>query len=190
MNPKGKAIIFSAPSGAGKTTIVQALLKKNLPLEFSISACSRDARPNETDGKDYYFLGIDGFKNKVMENAFLEWEEVYPDQFYGTLASEIERISENNNAVIFDVDVYGGINLKEKLGEQALSVFVQPPSIEELKARLTSRSTETAEKIAMRISKAEEEISLQNQFDLTIVNDDLNNAINAAYEAVVAFLEK
>lgn len=190
MNPKGKAIIFSAPSGAGKTTIVQALLKKELPLEFSISACSRAARANEIDGKDYYFLGIDGFKNKVMEHAFLEWEEVYPDQFYGTLASEIERISNLNKAVIFDVDVYGGINLKKKLGEQALSIFVQPPSIQTLRERLMNRSTESEEKIGMRVSKAQEEISLQYQFDLIITNDDLSTAINDAYQAVRVFLEK
>jgi guanylate kinase len=190
LNPQGKAIIFSAPSGAGKTTIVRALLEKKLPLEFSISACSRDARANEVDGKDYYFLGINGFKEKVEAEAFLEWEEVYPDQFYGTLASEIDRIAAKGNAVIFDVDAYGGLNLKKHLGEKALSIFVQPPSVETLQERLTKRSTETPEKIALRISKAEEEISLQGEFDITVVNDDLATAISDAYKAVTAFLEQ
>jgi guanylate kinase len=190
LNPQGKAIIFSAPSGAGKTTIVQALLERSIPLEFSISACSREARRNETDGKDYYFLGINGFKEKVDQDAFLEWEEVYPDQFYGTLASEIDRIAQNGNAVIFDVDVYGGLNLKKHLGDRALSIFIKPPSVAALKERLTYRSTETPEKIALRVSKAKEEISMQDEFDHTIINDDLTTAINQAEQTVIAFLEK
>ena len=144
----GKCVIFSAPSGAGKTTIVHALLDANIGLEFSVSACSRDPRPNEMDGKDYHFLGIEGFKQQIDADAFVEWEEVYTNNFYGTLRSEIERIWKNGHTVIFDVDVIGGLNLKKSFGDQALAIFVQPPSYEELEQRLRFRSTETEEKIA------------------------------------------
>ena len=142
-NKKGKCVIFSAPSGAGKTTIVHYLLKQNLGLEFSVSACSRDPRSNEVDGRDYHFLGLEGFKEKIEQDAFVEWEEVYTDNFYGTLKSEIERIWSHGKTVIFDVDVIGGLNIKRIFGEQALAIFVQPPSYDELEARLRKRSTET-----------------------------------------------
>lgn len=190
MNAKGKAVIFSAPSGAGKTTIVQALLKRGLPLEFSVSACSRDPRGEEVDGKDYYFLGIDGFKQSIDRGEMMEWEEVYPDQFYGTLKTEIERIWGNDRAVIFDVDVYGGIELKKQLGNNALSVFVKPPSSQALEKRLRGRNTESEEKIQMRLKKAHEELSYQSYFDLIILNDNLENAIDFAESNIRQFLSK
>jgi guanylate kinase len=184
----GKCVIFSAPSGAGKTTIVHALLDANIGLEFSVSACSRDPRPNEMDGKDYHFLGIEGFKQQIDADAFVEWEEVYTNNFYGTLRSEIERIWKNGHTVIFDVDVIGGLNLKKSFGDQALAIFVQPPSYEELEQRLRFRSTETEEKIAQRMSKAKEELSYANKFDHILVNDHLENAIDAAKELVQEFI--
>jgi len=183
-----KCIIFSAPSGAGKTTIVRHLLSRGLPLEFSISACSREPRTHETDGKDYYFLGIQGFKEKIEENAFIEGEEVYNNHFYGTLESEIERIWANGHAVIFDVDVIGGLNLKKKFGAQALAVFVEPPSVEELERRLRRRSTETEEKIQQRLAKAEKELQYCEEFDVTLVNEDLEVAFQAAETLVRQFL--
>lgn len=189
MNPSGKAIIFSAPSGAGKTTIVHALLRRELPLEFSISACSRDSRGHERDGVDYYFLGVEGFKEKIEADALLEWEEVYPDQFYGTLRSEISRIWENEKAVVFDVDVYGGIKLKEELKDQALAIFIEPPSVDVLETRLRGRQTETEEKIQMRLAKAKEELSMKEKFDISILNEDLGKAIEQAMTSVVDFLE-
>lgn len=184
----GKCIIFSAPSGAGKTTIVHHLLKQVPGLEFSISACSRSPRPNESDGKDYYFLGIDGFRQRIAEDAFVEWEEVYTDHFYGTLRSEIERIWKNGNAVIFDVDVIGGLNLKRFFGEKALAVFVQPPSVEELEKRLRYRSTETEEKIQQRMAKSRKELAYSVDFDTVLVNDDLHKACTEAERLVSAFL--
>lgn len=184
----GKCVIFSAPSGAGKTTIVHALLDANIGLEFSVSACSRDPRPNEVNGKDYHFLGIEGFREKIETNAFVEWEEVYTNNFYGTLRSEIERIWKNGHTVIFDVDVIGGLNLKKIFGEQALAIFVQPPSYEELEQRLRFRSTETEEKIAQRMSKAREELSYAVKFDHILVNDQLENAIDSAKELVQEFI--
>ncbi|MDC1221640.1 guanylate kinase [Salibacteraceae bacterium] len=188
MNPKGKAVIFSAPSGAGKTTIVRALLASDLPLQFSVSATSRAPRGEENHGKDYYFLGINGFKDSVDKDGFLEWEEVYPDQFYGTLKSEIDRIWESGNAVIFDVDVYGGIALKEKFGDKALSVFVMPPSVEALEARLRFRQTESEEKIQMRLSKANEELAMGSEFDFELINAEVDIAVNNAKERIGAFL--
>ena len=184
----GKCIIFSAPSGAGKTTIVHALLAAQLGLEFSVSACSRDPRPNEINGKDYYFLGIEGFKEKIGEGAFLEWEEVYTDNFYGTLKAEIERIWSAGHAVIFDVDVVGGLNLKRIFGNQALAVFVQPPSEEELEKRLRYRSTETEDKIQQRLRKAGQELSRAKEFDFLLVNEDLQVAIEQAKNVVTSFL--
>lgn len=185
---QGKCVIFSAPSGAGKTTIVHHLLDQNIGLEFSVSACSRDPRPNETDGKDYYFLGVEGFKKKIEENAFVEWEEVYTNNFYGTLKSEVERIWSHGKAVIFDVDVIGGLNLKKIFGENALAVFVEPPSIEELENRLRGRSTETEEKIAQRLAKSREEISYSEHFDVILVNDDLEKACKEAEMLITHFL--
>ena len=185
---QGKCIIFSAPSGAGKTTIVHALLSAFPNLEFSVSACSRDPRPKERDGKDYFFLGVDGFQQKIQEDAFIEWEEVYTHNFYGTLRSEIDRIWEKGHAVIFDVDVVGGLNLKRFFGDQALAVFVQPPSYDELERRLRHRSTETEDKIRQRMAKARNELAYAKDFDVVLVNSDLDQAIHEAKEIVRKFL--
>ena len=186
----GKCIIFSAPSGAGKTTIVHYLLKESLGLEFSVSACSREPRKNEINGKDYYFLGLEGFKDQIDKEAFIEWEEVYTNNFYGTLKSEIERIWANGKSVIFDVDVIGGLNLKRIFGEQALSVFVKPPSYEVLEKRLRNRSTETEDKIQQRMKKANDEFSYAPEFDIILINDNLDEACNKAKEMVSEFLSK
>lgn len=188
-NKKGKCVIFSAPSGAGKTTIVHHLLDKDLGLEFSVSACSREPRPNEVDGKDYHFLGVDKFKEKIKEGAFVEWEEVYSNNFYGTLYDEIERIWNEGKTVIFDVDVIGGLNLKRKFQEQALAIFVQPPSYTELERRLRSRSTETESKINQRMEKAKKELKFATEFDHIIVNDELEAAIAEAEQLVREFLK-
>lgn len=185
----GKCVIFSAPSGAGKTTIVRHLLTVENRLEFSVSACSREPRINEIDGKDYHFLGLEGFKQKIEEDAFIEWEEVYKDNFYGTLKSEIERIWAEGKSVVFDVDVVGGLNLKRQLGEHALAVFVQPPSVEELEKRLRSRSTETEEKIQIRMSKARQELAQSADFDVILQNIHLDQACEEAEVLVRNFLD-
>jgi guanylate kinase len=187
---QGKLIIFSAPSGAGKTTIVQYLLKKIPKLEFSVSACSRPKRKEETYGVDYYFISVDEFKQKIKNNEFAEWEEVYKDNFYGTLKAEIERIRKKGHHIIFDMDVVGGLNLKKQFGDQALAVFVMPPSIEHLEKRLKSRETETPESIARRIGKAEVELQTAHQFDSIILNDTLEHAFQEAEKTVTAFIEK
>lgn len=184
----GKCVIFSAPSGAGKTTIVQHLLGKMPELAFSISACSRDPRGEEEHGKHYYFLGIEGFKQKINEKAFIEWEEVYTDNFYGTLISELERIWADGKTVVFDVDVVGGLNLKRIIGANALAIFVQPPSFEILEQRLRSRSTETEEKIAMRLAKAQMELDRAPEFDYILLNDDLGRACKEAETRVRNFI--
>ncbi len=186
----GKCVIFSAPSGAGKTTIVHALLNANIGLEFSVSACSRDPRPMEKDGTDYHFLGLEGFKQKIEEDAFVEWEEVYTHNFYGTLKSEIERIWKNGKTVVFDVDVIGGLNLKRIFGDNALAIFVQPPSYSELEKRLRHRSTESEEKIQQRMSKATKELEFAKDFDYILINDNLEKAIEKAKELVVDFIKK
>ena len=186
---QGKAIIFSAPSGAGKTTIVRYLLEKELPLLFSISACSRNRRPNEIDGKDYYFLSIDNFKAKVANNAFVEWEEVYENNFYGTLKSEINRIWSSHQHVVFDVDVVGGLNLKKYFGDRALSIFIEPPSLDVLFKRLKNRATETEKSLNKRIEKATHEMKFSSSFDLIIINDRLEKAKKDAFEKVSKFLE-
>lgn len=185
---KGKLIIFSAPSGAGKTTIVKHLLHKGFNLEFSISATSRKARHTETHGKDYYFLSGKEFLTKVENDEFLEWEEVYKGVSYGTLKSEVDKIRKQGKNVIFDVDVVGGLNIKKCYGDEALAVFVQPPSVEELKNRLRGRSTESEEKIQMRIAKAEHELSFANQFDAVITNDNLELAFKKAEKIISEFL--
>ncbi|NOY37905.1 MAG: guanylate kinase [Chlorobi bacterium] len=184
----GKVIIISAPSGAGKTTIVKHLLMKIPALEFSVSACSRPPRPHEQEGKDYYFLSVDDFKKKIKEDAFLEWEEVYENQYYGTLKSEIERIWSKGHHVLFDVDVKGGMNLKNKLGDRALAVFVMPPSVQALENRLRKRSTESEESLRKRIEKAKEELGYAPSFDRILVNDVLADALDAAEKTVLEFL--
>ena len=186
----GKLIIFSAPSGAGKTTIVHHLLEQNLNLEFSVSATSRARRHTETDGKDYYFLTAEEFRRKIDNNEFLEWEEVYPGIFYGTLKSEVDRIRKNGKHVIFDVDVVGGSNIKKFYGDEALAIFVQPPSVEELRKRLISRSTDTPEIIEKRVDKAAYELTFASQFDVIIKNDELANACNEAQHRVKEFLNQ
>ena len=184
----GKCILFSAPSGAGKTTIVRHLLEHNPSLAFSISACSRAPRGLEVDGKDYYFLGVEKFQQKIKEGAFLEWEEVYDDNYYGTLKEEVERIWSLGKTVVFDVDVVGALNIKKQLGERALSIFVQAPSFEELERRLRSRSTESEEKIQMRMAKAKEEMAKAESFDVILENIDLSNACQKAEQLVAQFL--
>lgn len=177
----GKAIIFSAPSGSGKTTIVKHLLHSNPDLGFSISASTRDKRGRtEQNGKDYYFLTPADFKAKIVRDEFVEWEEVYEGNFYGTLKSEIERIWNEGKNVIFDVDVKGGINLKKYFGDRALAIFVKVPSIEVLKERLHDRGTETQESLSRRLFKAEFEMTFQDQFDTVLVNEDLNKSLQQA----------
>ncbi len=188
---KGKLIVFSAPSGSGKTTIVRHLLKKEkLNLEFSISATSRDPRSFEENGIDYYFISLKEFKNHIKSDDFLEWEEVYRDSFYGTLNSEIERIWALKKHVIFDIDVVGGLRIKKKFPDETLSVFVKPPSVDELKIRLKKRKTESEEKINMRIAKASVELATAPQFDKIIKNYELEVALKEAEELVADFLNK
>jgi len=186
---QGKLIVFSAPSGSGKTTIVRYLLKqKELNLEFSISATSREKRGKEAHGKDYYFLSFEDFKKKIKNDEFLEWEEVYRDNFYGTLKSEVERIWALGKHVIFDIDVSGGLRIKRKYPEQTLAVFVKPPSIDELKIRLKKRKTESPDKINMRVAKASAELATAPLFDAIVVNDDLEKALSESYNLVSNFL--
>jgi guanylate kinase len=183
-----KLVIFSAPSGAGKTTLVNHLLAQDLNLAFSVSACSRKKRAHETHGKDYYFLSEKEFRDKVRMDEFVEWEEVYPDHFYGTLKSEIDRLWSLGMNVIFDVDVVGGQKIKRQYGTRALSVFVMPPSIKELEKRLLLRSTENMENVKLRIKKAGEELKFANEFDAVIVNDNLETAKMEAVQIVTNFL--
>ncbi len=186
---QGKLIIFSAPSGAGKTTLVKHLLKQDLGLEFSVSATSRSPRKGEIDGKDYYFLSEEKFRERIRNNEFLEWEEVYSGIFYGTLKSEVERIRNSGRHVIFDVDVVGGVNIKKYYGDEALAVFVKPPSVEELRIRLENRSTETEEKINMRVAKAERELTYEPHFDAVVINDQIEEAKERALALVSDFIK-
>jgi len=184
-----KAIIFSAPSGSGKTTIVKFLLDKIPSLGFSVSACTRDKRESiEKSRKDYYFLTTEEFKKKIENGDFIEWEEVYSGIFYGTLNSEIERLWEEGKQVIFDVDVNGGVNLKEHFGNKALAVFVKPPSLEILEQRLSARKTETEDSMSQRILKAKSEMKFESKFDVTLVNDDLKGFLLQAEKLVIDFL--
>lgn len=187
---QGKLIVFSAPSGSGKTTIVRHLLaQKDLNLEFSISATSREPRENEVDGKDYYFMDLKEFKSHIKNEDFLEWEEVYRDNFYGTLNSEVQRIWAMGKHVVFDIDVVGGLDIKRIYPKQTLAVFVEPPSIEELKIRLKKRKTESEDRIAMRVAKASIEMATAPQFDYIIVNEDLDTALDEAYQLVKDFIK-
>jgi guanylate kinase len=188
--PKGKLIIFSAPSGSGKSTLVQYLLTQVPGFAFSISATSRAPRGAEKDGVDYYFLSLEEFQQRVAEEAFLEWEEVYPGQCYGTLKSEVEKSWSVGDAVAFDIDVVGGKNLKAQFGDQALALFIQAPSIEELERRLVARGTDSPEKIKLRIEKASWEMNQSEYFDHIIINDDLDRAKAEAKKLLVDFLAK
>jgi guanylate kinase len=191
MNKNGKLIVFSAPSGSGKTTIVQHLLQQEeLNLEFSISATSRERRGEELDGKHYYFMTFEKFKQHIKNDDFLEWEEVYRDNFYGTLKTEIERIWAKGKHVIFDIDVVGGLRIKKKFPEQTLAVFVKPPSVDELKRRLKERKTETEDKINMRIAKASIELATAPQFDHIIENNNLEKALEESYQLVKDFVSE
>ena len=185
----GKLIVFSAPSGSGKTTIVRHLLGiEKLNLEFSVSATSRERRGDEVDGKDYYFLSGKEFKQKIKNGEFLEWEEVYRDNFYGTLRSEVERIWSHGKHVIFDIDVSGGLRIKRKFPQETLAVFVKPPSIDELKIRLKKRKTESEDRINMRIAKASAELATAPLFDVIIENDNLKKALKEAEDLVDNFI--
>jgi guanylate kinase len=185
-----KVIIFSAPSGAGKTTIVRHLLgKPEYKLEFSVSACTRPPRPHEVNGKDYFFMSPEEFRSRLQNKEFLEYEEVYTNIFYGTLKSEVERIHDDNKSVIFDVDVKGGLNIKKYFGDNALAVFVKPPSLEVLQQRLLQRSTESEEKLKMRLGKAVYEMKYEQFFDRVLVNDNLDHALAEAEKLVADFLK-
>lgn len=190
MLASGKLFIFSAPSGSGKTTIVRHLLERFADkLAFSVSACTRAPRPHEIHGKDYYFLTPEDFRQKVDNGEFVEWEEVYQDNYYGTLRSEVERLWADGKAVLFDVDVKGGLKLKEAFKEKALAIFVKVSSEEEIYRRLNSRGTETAESMERRMAKVRYETGFQDQFDQILVNDDLNTALSDAENLVVNFLQ-
>ncbi|MDH6357202.1 guanylate kinase [Parabacteroides sp. PF5-9] len=186
----GKLIIFSAPSGSGKSTIINYLLQQGLNLHFSISATSRAPRGEERDGVEYYFLSPEEFRKRIAAGDFLEYEEVYTDKFYGTLKSEVNRLLENGQNVVFDVDVVGGCNIKKYYGEQALSVFIEPPHIDELRRRLEARATDSPEVIEYRLKKAEYELSFKPQFDVVVVNDDLDKAKAETLEIVKHFLDQ
>jgi guanylate kinase len=185
---QGRLIIVSAPSGAGKTSIVKQLMQAGIGLEFSVSATSRKPRPGETDGVDYYFITADEFRKKIHDNELTEWQEVYNDQYYGTLKSEIERIWSKGRHVLFDVDVQGGMNLKKMYPDVSLSIFIMPPSLAELEKRLRGRSTESEESLQKRLQKAGQEISFAGNFDKVIVNDILEEAVQQTIVAVTNFL--
>ena len=189
MGFQGKLIVFSAPSGSGKTTLVRHLIaQEDLNLDFSISATSRKIRGKEINGKDYHFISLEDFKKHIDEDDFVEWEEVYRNNFYGTLKSEIDRIWANGKHVIFDIDVVGGLRIKEKFAEQTLAVFVQPPSIEEMELRLRNRKTDSEEKILERVQKAKKELKFSSRFDIVLENDDLEKAKQKAYQLVKNFV--
>lgn len=184
----GKLILFSAPSGSGKTTLVRWLLKQGLNLSFSVSATSRPPRPNERHGVDYFFLSPDEFRKKIREDAFIEWEEVYTDKYYGTLRSEVDRMLAEGRNVVLDVDVKGGLNIKRQYGDQALSIFIKPPSIEVLRERLERRGTDPASVIQERVDKAAWELDFAPSFDITLINDELERAKFRCLEMVRDFI--
>lgn len=185
----GKLVVFSAPSGSGKTTLVRHLLQQGLPIGFSISATSRPPRGKEKDGVDYFFMSENSFREKIAEDAFLEYEEVYEGTFYGTLRSEVDRLWKTGKSVLFDIDVVGGLNVKRQYPDQCLALFIQPPSLSELEKRLRGRGTDNEKKIKERLTKATKELDLANQFDKVIVNDDLETAKEEVGKAVHVFLE-
>lgn len=187
---QGKLIIFSAPSGAGKSTIVQHLLTRNLDLEFSVSATSRAPRGAEKHGEHYYFLSADEFRKSIDNNEFIEFEEVYRDLYYGTLRSEVERITSKGKNIIFDVDVVGGLNIKKQYGDRALAIFIAPPGVDELRKRLVGRGTDTPEMIEQRVEKAAYELTFAPKFDVVVVNDDLSKAQNETEQIIREFLSK
>lgn len=186
----GKLLIFSAPSGSGKSTLVNYLLEQDLNIHFSISATSRPPRGNEKDGVEYYFMSPEVFREKIEKGDFLEYEEVYSDRYYGTLKSEVQRILDNGGNVIFDVDVVGGCNIKEYYGNKALAIFIQPPSVEELRVRLEKRGTDSLDVIESRIAKAEFELAFAPKFDVVIRNESLDRAKKDVLEAITQFLKK
>ena len=191
MSHEGKIIVVSAPSGTGKSTIIKAISENgDIDMQFSVSATNRSPRPGEADGVSYNFLTTETFKEKIAENAFVEWEEVYPGRYYGTLKSEIERTCEAGHNVILDIDVKGALNVKKIFGDKALTLFIQPPSVDELKKSLEARGTETTESLNQRLSKAEYELSFAPQFDCTVVNDNLDNAITDTKSVIKDFLAK
>jgi guanylate kinase len=184
-----RVLIISAPSGAGKSTLVNHLLCSGMPLLFSVSATSRKPRQNEVDGREYYFITSSEFRRKISRGEFIEWEEVYKDHYYGTLKSEIDRITGEGKIPLFDVDVQGGISLKKIFGDRALAVFIMPPSVEELRLRLIRRNTDSSKEIDMRVEKAASEVLLAGEFDKVIVNDDLETACEEIMTAVKEFIE-
>lgn len=185
---EGKLLIFSAPSGAGKSTIVQHLMQQNLGLEFSISATSRKPREGESDGREYHFISSDAFRRRIKEDEFIEWEEVYPEQYYGTLFSEVERIWNRGDHAIFDIDVEGGMSLKKLYGEKACAIFIQPPSLELLEQRLRSRGTDDEESLRKRLEKARHELEYASRFDHIVVNDTLDKSLAETEKIVREFL--
>ncbi len=187
-NKKGKLIIISAPSGSGKTTLVKHILSSLNNISFSVSACSRKPRQNEIDGKDYFFLTLSDFKTKIENDEFIEWEEVYKNHFYGTLNSEVEKMRKTGRHVAFDVDVAGGVSIKSKFGNDALAIFIKPPSIDALKQRLIGRATDNSENITTRIEKADLELTYEDKFDVTIINDNLTEAKKEIVDLISKFI--
>jgi guanylate kinase len=188
MSISGKLIVFTAPSGSGKTTVVKHILSNFPETSFSVSATTREQRPHEVHGKDYYFISVDIFKRWIGYNAFAEWEEVYPGQFYGTLKSEIKRLHQKGKHVIFDVDVQGALSIQEKYPKECLTVFIKVPSLDELEHRLRQRGTETEESLKKRLRKAEQELTFENRFNQVLINDDLAETLKKAEEIVRNFL--
>ena len=185
---RGKLIVFSGPSGSGKTTLVKSVLQQNLPIQFSISATSRNPREGEVNGKEYHFLTLEQFKKKIAKDEFVEYEEVYPKKFYGTLKSEVYRIWNNGNHVIFDIDVFGGLKIKNKFPEETLTIFIHPPNVETLEKRLENRKTEDESSLKERLSKVKLELKTASKFDFTVVNNKLDLTIKEAIEKVENFL--
>jgi guanylate kinase len=183
-----KLIIFAAPSGSGKTSIVKEIMRLNPKLKFSVSATTRKIRDNEVNGRDYHFISIEDFKHKIEKDEFIEYQEVYTNQFYGTLKYELEKIWSQGDTVLFDVDVVGGVNLKKIFGERALSVFVKPPSLEVLKERLVNRNTESQESLNVRLTKAESELTYESNYDYILINDDFNSAVSEINQRIINFI--